>query len=154
MFALREHGDERDYLQLQKRKFDHDQVNNLLIRCINPIQDVLARDYGGEIFLADRLQGQLDEKLSEVGLKYYRERVWWDAISFVCTKDDVEEEIVREKLDWESYKVAQILAGKELWQQILWLPGSLLRKRKFDAIKLEEKGGFRAKEKVLTNPFY
>ena len=68
-----------DYPTLQLREFDHDQVNNLLVRTLRPIQDVLARDYAPGIALIDNLLGNLDEQLSEAGLKYYRERVLSDA---------------------------------------------------------------------------
>lgn len=154
---IRKHKDSENDLTLQKRKFDHDQVNNLLIRCINPIQDVLARDYGWGIFLLDRAAVQLDEKLAETGLKYYRQRVWLDALSFVSTENDEEEHIVREKINWESYKVAQVLAGPSPWQRILWLPerllglpGSLLGKWRFGPIELEKEGGVEAKGTVMS----
>lgn len=146
---MREHKDAETHLALQKRKFDHDQIDNLLIRCINPIQDVLARDYEWGIFLLDRAPVQLDEKLTETGLKYYRQRVWLDAVSFVSTENDEEECIVREKINWESYKVAQILAGQSPWQRVLWLPERLLGKRRFGAIELEREGGVEAKGKVM-----
>jgi len=155
---LREHGDTGSHIRLQARKFDHDQVNNLLIRAINPIQDVLARDYGEGISLVDRALGPLDEKLSEIGLTHYRERVWWDAMSFACTENDEQESIVREKLNWESYKIAQILVGRSPWQRGLWfperlleIPGRLLGLKRFDRIVLEGEGGVGAGGKVTVS---
>ena len=77
-----------DHPTLQLRKFDHDQVNNLLVRTLRPIQDVLARDYAPAIALVDNLLGNLDERLSELGLKYYRERVWWDALTYASAAEE------------------------------------------------------------------
>jgi Family of unknown function (DUF5995)/Sigma-70 region 2 len=102
-------GDLDDYSTLQRRKFDHDQVNNLLLRTLGPVQDVLAHDYGPGIGLADRLLGRFDEWLSETGLRYYRERVWWDALTFAAAAAEGREDVVRDKLNWESYKVALFL---------------------------------------------
>jgi hypothetical protein len=156
---LREHDDVESHLKLKMRKFDHDQVNNLLIRAIDPIQDVLAQDYGEAISLVDRMLGQLDEKISETRLAYYRERVWWDAMSFVSAVNDGQEDIVRAKLNWESYKVAQILTGRSPWQWGLWIPerllgipGRLLGKRGFDGIVLEKEGGVPTSGKATISP--
>lgn len=56
-----------DHPTLLLRKFDHDQVNNLLVRTLRPIQDVLARDYGPGIALVDNLLGDLDERCARWG---------------------------------------------------------------------------------------
>ena len=93
-------------------------------RC-GPIQDVLARDYAPGIALIDNLLGKLDERLSEAGLKYYRERVWWDALTYASALKNGTEAIVRDKLNWESHKVAEFLRTKrELWipERVLGLP--------------------------------
>ena len=81
---LAEHGDLGDESTLRRRKFDHDQVNNLLVRCIDPIQRVLDHDYGPGIGMIDGMLGQIDERLSQVGLKHYRQRVWGDALSYAA----------------------------------------------------------------------
>jgi hypothetical protein len=107
---LKEHGDQSDHLLLPRRKFDHDQVNNILLRCIPAISETLTRDYGGGILLISRLMHNLDEFLTETGLRYYRERVWWSAISFLTCADEREIDLVHDKLNWESYKVAQRVA--------------------------------------------
>lgn len=107
-----------DYRKLQLRKFDHDQVNNLLIRVLSQIQDTLARDYEPGITVADALLGNLDELACGEGLKIYRERVWWNALSFAAAKVDGKEELVRAKLDWESAHLAKdLLNAKWLWSK-------------------------------------
>src|SRR6185295_15365754 len=82
---LKEFDDGRDHLLLPRRKFDHDQVNNILVNTIPQVEEVLTRDYGGDLRFLGKLAGNLDEVLSRVGLKYYRERVWWNAISYLST---------------------------------------------------------------------
>ena len=47
---------------MQKRKFDHDQVNDLLVRTVNPVQKVLAKNYEPGIAVVDFAMGRLDER--------------------------------------------------------------------------------------------
>jgi hypothetical protein len=105
-----EGDDLSDFTTVQKRKFDHDQVNNLLVRTLNPVQRVLARDYEPGIAAADWLLGSLDEKVSAEALRHYRERVWWDAIAYAAAPTDADRMIVRNKLEWQSYRLAKRLS--------------------------------------------
>jgi hypothetical protein len=148
-------GDLKDPPTLHLRKFDHDQVNNLLVRTLRPIQDVLARDYAPGIALTDNLLGNLDERLSEIGLKYYRERVWWDALTYAAALQNGTEGIVRDKLNWESHKVAEVLRTKwELWlpERVLGLPWAVLGTRRWDRITLEPVGGVEVPSGTVVNP--
>ncbi|MBA3905510.1 MAG: hypothetical protein H0X35_02315 [Pseudonocardiales bacterium] len=107
-----------DYRKLQLRKFDHDQVNNLLIRVLNQIQTTLAEDYEPGIAIADALMGNLDELASGEALKIYRERVWWNALTFAAAKVDGQDGLVRDKLDWESAHLAKdLIKAKWLWSE-------------------------------------
>ena len=65
-----------DYRILQRRKFDDDQVNKLLIGVLNTIQDMLATDYEPGIAVANRVMGGLDERVGAFALKHFREHVW------------------------------------------------------------------------------
>ena len=141
---LKEHGDHADHLLLPRRKFDHDQVNNILVRCTPRIQEVLTRDYGGGILILSRFFGNWDERLTGLGLKYYRERVWWSAVSFLCAGDDREKGLVHDKLNWESFKVAKFVTRRVFSKQVVWFFGRLLRKRRFGRIELEGIGGLAA----------
>lgn len=136
----------RDPSALQLRKFDHDQVNNLLVRSMGRIQDVLARDYAPVLGLGDRLLGRVDERLSEVGLTHYRAQVWGDAISYATARADDQtgrrEELVRAKLDWESHRVAkQLRARRGLWQieRAANLPWVVFEDRRWDLIEVRER---------------
>ena len=108
---LRAFDDEPDFLSLTKRKFDHDQVNNILIRSFDEISTVIPQEYGGLISVADSLLGNIDESLTRLGLKHYREHVWWDGISLLSAKTKQEKRLVMDRLNWESAKIAETIAG-------------------------------------------
>ena len=111
-----EHNDGPGFMSLTKRKFDHDQVNNILIRSFDEISTVIPREYGGLIKTADFLLGSIDEILTRLGLRHYRERVWWDGISLLSAGSEDERQLVMHKLNWESAKIADIIAGRNsLW---------------------------------------
>ncbi len=134
---MKEYGDGADHLLLPRRKFDHDQVNNLLVRSIPQVAETVTRDYGGGILFLGRVMFSLDDILSSTGLKYYRERVWWTAISYLATTDDQEVDLVHEKLNWESGRVAKGLADESLWSLPVRAVGCAVRKRHFGEIDLE-----------------
>lgn len=153
------HGDLGNPSALPIRKFDHDQVNNLLVRSMPYIQDVLAHDYGPGIATLDRALGQLDERFSRTELKYYRERVWADALAFAAAIHTDCEQTVREKLNWESYRLARVLTGSALWERAIWLPEHLLGLPRrilgwevdYAGIRLEAEGGVAVT--AATSPF-
>jgi hypothetical protein len=119
-----ENDDLDDTATMLRRRFDHDQVNNLLIRVMGSIQDTLARDYEPVLGVGDRVLGGLDERLSSVGLRHYREQVWGDALTYAAMlrQSDPEHvvrgtELVRAKLDWESYQLAREVTNR----RAMWL---------------------------------
>jgi hypothetical protein len=118
-----ESDDLDDTATMLRRRFDHDQVNNLLIRVMAPIQVVLAEDYEPLLAVGDEVLGGLDERLSGMGLRHYREQVWGDALTYAAMLRQSEPEhvergteLVRAKLDWESYQLAkEITNWKAMW---------------------------------------
>jgi hypothetical protein len=153
---LKEHDDGRDHLLLPRRKFDHDQVNNILVNTIPQVEDVLTRDYGGELLLMGELAGDLDEVLGEVGIKYYRERVWWSAISFLSARSPEELQLVHDRLDWESAQLADSIAceGTVLQRSLRGIL-NLFSKKTFGPITLEREETAPAKKKPtqVFSPF-
>lgn len=153
------HGDLGNPSALPIRKFDHDQVNNLLVRSMPYIQDVLARDYGPAVGVLDRALGQLDERFSRTELKFYRERVWGDALAYAAAIHTDCEQTVREKLNWESYRLAAVLTGRAPCERAIWLPEQLLGLPRrllgwevdYARIRLETEGGVGVT--VRTSPF-
>ena len=132
---LKEHGDDRNHLLLPRRKFDHDQVNDILMASIPQITEVLARDYGGAIRFLDVALDRFDDLLAGTGLRYYRERVWWNAVSYLTASGEDEVALVHDKLNRESAHVAKLVAESP-WSQPLRIVGSWLRRRRFGRIDL------------------
>jgi hypothetical protein len=133
-----EHDDGRDHLVLSRRKFDHDQVNEILVACIPQVKQSLTRDYGGEIRAVGDLAGRVGERAAGLGLAHYRERVWWSAISFLAAADEAERAMVHERLDEQSSAVAEAVAlegtaVRRAARRLLALP----RRRTFGMIELE-----------------
>lgn len=154
---MKEHGDERDHLLLPRRKFDHDQVNNILVRSTPEVAETLTRDYGGGILLLTRVLLNLDDILSSTGLKYFRERVWWTAIAYLAATDDEEVDLVHDRLNWESAAVAKGIADEGLWSLPLRAAGRAVRKRHFGKIDLDAPAGVavrrRSPPSVATSQF-
>ena len=109
-------GELDDPAALLCRKFDHDQVNNLLDRAMRPIQQALAKDYEPALALGDHVMGGLEDRLADLGLRHYRERVWGDALTYAVMRkrSEADAELVRAKLNWESYKIAKEIQGWRL----------------------------------------
>lgn len=110
-------------------------------------QDIVQqrpKDVGGGMLILSRFFGNWDERLTGLGLKYYRERVWWSALSFLCAQNERETALVHDKLNWESYKVAKFVTRRVFWQQVVWFFGRLLRRRRFGRIEIEGIGGIAA----------
>lgn len=134
---LKEHGDDKNHLLLPRRKFDHDQVNEILLRSIPEITTTLARDYGGAIRFLDLALDRLDDLLAGTGLRYYRERVWWDAVSYLTTADEQELSLVHEKLNRESASLANLIGDQSFWSLPIRVVGGMIRKRRFGRIEVE-----------------
>jgi Family of unknown function (DUF5995) len=153
---MKEFEDGRDHLLLPHRKFDHDQVNNVLVDTIPQVEEVLTRDYGGTLRFMGELSGDLDEVLGRIGLKYYRERVWWNAIAFLSTTEQEEVQLVHDRLDWESAQLAEIIAfeGTLLQRSLRW-GLNLFSKRTFGPITIEreEAAAPRKKPEQAISPF-
>ncbi|WP_158843962.1 DUF5995 family protein [Saccharothrix deserti] len=134
---LRQHGDDAAHLLLPRRKFDHDQVNNILVRSIPQIAETLTRDYGGGIGLLRKTLNGLDVVLTGTGLKHYRERVWWSAVSYLTTADEEELNLVHQKLNWESAQLAKLIADTSVWSLPVRRLGRAIRKEDYSGIILE-----------------
>jgi hypothetical protein len=153
---LREFNDGKDHLLLPRRKFDHDQVNNILVNCIPRVEEVLSRDYGGEAKALGEVVGAVDQVLAGAGLKYYRERVWWDAISFLAATGEPEQQLVREKLDWESAQLAaSITCDGAFLRTSMSRLFQLFRKKEWGPITLEREMAARpaSKPAQVVSPY-
>jgi hypothetical protein len=100
---------ERQSAELLARwKFDHDQMNNVLVRCNPKIQEVLGREFGGAMGTLSRMFGLFDELITITGLRYYRDRVWQNVLGLLAARPE-ELEKVKLRLRWESQQVAEFI---------------------------------------------
>ncbi len=144
-----------DYPTLQLRKFDHDQVNNLLVRTLRPIQDVLARDYAPGIALIDNLLGDLDERaqrgraevLPGAGLVGRARLRLCGEERHRCDRARQAELGVA-----QGGGVPPHEAGVVDPERVLGLPGALLGTRRWDRITLEPVGGVKVPAANAVNP--
>jgi Family of unknown function (DUF5995) len=114
---LREHDDLKDALTLQRRKFDHDQVNLILARTVDPVQRTIGEDYGHGIDAIDRLFGPVDDQVSDWELAHYREQVWWHALAFAGAEERGDSAVVRDALDRTSGELATLVdTRRNLWR--------------------------------------
>ena len=127
--VLQEEGDADDPELMARRKFDHDQMNNVLMRCNPKIQEVLTREFGGGARLFSGLCGRLDELLTVAGLRYYRDRVWCNTLGLLSARTPEENEKVRMRLNWESLQTAEFLIeGTWMNDAVFFLDGALRRR--------------------------
>jgi hypothetical protein len=101
-------GDRRATELLARWKFDHDQMNNVLVRSNPKIQEILGREFRGAMGLLSRMGGLFDELLTSTGLRYYRDRVWNNVLGLLAAGPE-ELEKVKLRLGWESQQMAEFL---------------------------------------------
>jgi hypothetical protein len=108
---LREHRDQEAPGALIARKRDHDNANTILRRSIREIKRTIPREYGGLRRQLHQSWFSLDELLAIAIVRYHREKVWWDALELIRCRDQQEVDRVMHRLDRESIRVAERLAG-------------------------------------------
>jgi hypothetical protein len=83
-------GPEWDQLSLDQRyqrQSDHNQVNQIIAKTIDSVQDQVLEPLVPEMDLVDKLLGPLDEWAISSLISHWRDEVWQQAILLVETKD-------------------------------------------------------------------
>jgi hypothetical protein len=94
-------GPEPSAALLHIRRFDHDQVNEILEETIDLIQDAVADRFSIWLKVWDALGGRLDEWLTSRLLRIFRAQVWYHGAAMASARDDAEYEAVRRHLLYE-----------------------------------------------------
>ncbi len=128
---IRRAGEHRDAELMARRKFDHDQMNNVLVRCNPKIQDILGREFGGGMRLFSGVLGKFDELLTSTGLRYYRDRVWCNVLGLLSAKGPEELAKVRLRLEWEAQQVAEFIIDGSWMNKLVYGMDSILCRRNF-----------------------
>jgi hypothetical protein len=133
-----EEGDQLDPQRLARRKFDHDQINNVLARSLAEVQRGVFQDFGGALGLYSKVFGQFDEYLTLTALRHYRGLVWDNVLGFLAARDEEEREKVRLRLQWESAQLGEFIGS--IHPVVAGLDG-LLRRWPFRKLRLERPEG-------------
>ncbi|MFD1601072.1 DUF5995 family protein [Halobellus rarus] len=89
------------------KRADHDQINEVLNRLIDTVQDVLVDVYSAVgISQIDDLLGQLDEQLAFLGLTRSRQFAWRNAVLLA----DLPWQAIERYVDWRTQTVATGIA--------------------------------------------
>ena len=143
---LVEHGDHKDHAELPRRKFDHDQMNNVFAASLPQLQQALSRDYG-EL-------GPLDDLLSRYALKHYRERVWWNAVTYISGRTEDELALMRAKLNFEAQLLAnELTAERSSLQRAVGAVLSRVRRKRWGELELEQTGGTPPLMSAAVSPY-
>ena len=128
---LVEEGDALDEALMARRKFDHDQMNNVLARTNPKLQEILAREFGGGMRLFSEVLGRFDELLTSTGLRYYRDRVWCNMLGLLAARSPEEYEMARLRLEWESRQVAEFITDGSWLNTLMYGVDGWLYRRDF-----------------------
>lgn len=88
--VLGEEGDWPDLARMQRRRFDHDQINRLLAEIIGAVEGEVADHYGRLVRPLGWAMGSLDEVLAALGLKRFRDNTWRQAQFLLAARGEGE----------------------------------------------------------------
>lgn len=108
---LRDEGDDRAYLRLARRRFDHDQINRILHEIIPVVEAEVGSRYGRLLTLLGFVMGRLDEALATHGLKSFRDRVWSQARFLLAADGEEERQAALRFVEQDALLVAQEIDG-------------------------------------------
>ncbi len=96
----------------QSRRRDHEVANDILGRSIDEVQTEVSSHYSFVLGFLDRLTGDIDEILTDTGIRAARDRAWMRAVALAdapnqSVRDDLLHELAQNALD-----AARLLAPK------------------------------------------
>ncbi len=114
---LRDEGDWDAPSRMERRRFDHDQINRILHEIIPAVEDEAARHYGRMVAMLGRVMGTLNETLTGFGLKQFRDNTWRCARFLLAARSDEERRRVREWVEQDALFVGRLVVryGAPAW---------------------------------------
>jgi hypothetical protein len=94
------------------RKPDHDKVNRILTRVLDPVQREMARRYDRFMSFSDAKPAPADELSALELLKSWREGAWRNAERLLNARSDAEKAFVRESIESNARTWAQRIAAR------------------------------------------
>lgn len=92
-----------------RRYQDFIQVNDIIGRTVDAVQDTVVEAYTPRLDLLDRLLGPVDEWLVSKMIGQWREEVWQTAVTLLNTPTPAERETIRQQMETRALKIAQVL---------------------------------------------
>jgi Family of unknown function (DUF5995) len=96
-------------LQQQGRYADYCQVNEVIGRTIDSVQDQVLEPVMPVMALIDRLFGPLDEKMISSLLKHWREHVWQYTVELLVATEAEDQARLRHEMESEAIKLGHII---------------------------------------------
>jgi len=91
----------------QRRKRDHERVNDILSEMIDEVQREAAQHYSVVLGLLDRWSGPQDELLTDVGIRAARASAWQAAVELADAPDEAARASIRIRLDRSTFAVSR-----------------------------------------------
>jgi hypothetical protein len=98
----------------ESRKPDHDKVNEILTRVLDPIEDEIAARYDDFFTYADAKPSPLEELTALEILKSWREGAWRNAERLLNARDEAERRAVQESIEQNAKIWAEAIRAGEV----------------------------------------
>lgn len=95
--------------QRTTRYQDFIQVNEIIARTIDAVQDTVVEAFTPRLDLLDKLMGPIDEWLVSQMIGQWREVVWQTAVAILNAPSPTEQEKIRQQMEVRALKIAQAL---------------------------------------------
>ncbi len=104
---LQDEGDTAPPHRLERRRYDHDQINRVLHEIIPTAEEAIATHYGRLIRPLSRILGSLDVTLAAYELKTFRDKVWRNALFLLAATTEQERQQVIHFIQEDALDVAR-----------------------------------------------
>ena len=107
--------------QRMQRYEDHCQVNTVIARTVDAVQDNIVERFAPKMDLIDDGMGRLDEWLASRMISLYRDRVWQKAVELLQAQDELEREAIMMVVENSSLQRAERVRHWSVRQALLGL---------------------------------
>ncbi len=100
-------------VQQDQRQADHYQVNRIIAKTIDAVQDQVLETLMPEMDLVDKLLGPLDEWMISGLISHWRDEVWDQAISLIETRDPDARQLKQHQIEQQTQSRASTILLEE-----------------------------------------
>lgn len=99
--------------QRQKRYADHSQVNTIIARTIDAVQDTVVEHAIPEMDIVDKILGPVDEWVISHLIAHWRDDVWQAAIRLIETGNADEQALLLQEIETRTMRRADTILGRK-----------------------------------------